>query len=122
MTDADVIIVGAGAAGLIAARNLSNAGKKVLILEARSTTGGRIKTIRNENSSFHIEAGAEFIHGDAELTKKLLNEFNISYYPDEGISYYVENGKIKKDSAIRSEEHTSELQSRENLVCRLLLE
>src|SRR5690606_39488714 len=40
-------------------------------------------------------------HGDKILTIKLLNEYNISYYPDEGISYYVENGKIKKDSAIK---------------------
>src|SRR5690606_41214467 len=32
------------------------------------------------------------------------------------------SGKVRPDSSLRSEEHTSELQSRENLVCRLLLE
>jgi len=38
----DVLIVGAGAAGLMAASKLSLAGKKVVVLEARSRIGGRI--------------------------------------------------------------------------------
>src|SRR5690606_40505841 len=37
-------------------------------------------------------------------------------------SSYVTNGKVIKVFVVRSEEHTSELQSREKLVCRLLLE
>jgi len=40
----DVIIIGAGAAGLAAARELSGAGKSVAVLEARSRIGGRIWT------------------------------------------------------------------------------
>src|SRR5690606_40718746 len=36
--------------------------------------------------------------------------------------YFPENSEVQTDVSKRSEEHTSELQSRENLVCRLLLE
>jgi len=42
--DTDVLIIGAGAAGLAAARELSHAGIRVIILEARDRIGGRINT------------------------------------------------------------------------------
>ena len=42
--DADVIIIGSGAAGLAAARELSAAQLKVIVLEARDRIGGRINT------------------------------------------------------------------------------
>ncbi|MGY8990948.1 MAG: FAD-dependent oxidoreductase, partial [Rhodospirillales bacterium] len=41
----DVIIIGAGMAGITAARELTRAGRSVAILEARDRIGGRIKTI-----------------------------------------------------------------------------
>jgi len=59
----DVLIVGAGAAGLAAARALTRAGLHVLILEARHRIGGRIHTLHDPLSPVPIELGAEFIHG-----------------------------------------------------------
>lgn len=58
--DADVIIIGAGAAGLAAARELSAAQRKVIVLEARDRIGGRIHT---HFDKWLIELGAEFVHG-----------------------------------------------------------
>ena len=64
----DVAIIGAGAAGLAAARDLSGAGKRICILEARDRIGGRIDTRRIDGVALPIELGAEFIHGEAEAT------------------------------------------------------
>jgi monoamine oxidase len=60
---AEVIVIGGGVAGLAAARQLSGAGWKVLLLEARPRLGGRIHTHRFPGSRAAIELGAEFIHG-----------------------------------------------------------
>ncbi|HEX3111188.1 MAG TPA: NAD(P)/FAD-dependent oxidoreductase [Thermoanaerobaculia bacterium] len=69
----DVVIIGAGAAGLAAARDLSGAGKRVCIVEARERIGGRINTRRVDGVAMPIELGAEFIHGEAEATFAAVN-------------------------------------------------
>src|SRR5947209_4714369 len=56
----DVIILGAGVAGLAAARRVAAAGRRVLILEARDRVGGRIHTLRPPGWPGPVEAGAEF--------------------------------------------------------------
>jgi monoamine oxidase len=61
--DADVIVVGAGAAGLAAARDLERAGMRVICLEARERAGGRILTVHDKRSPVPVELGAEFVHG-----------------------------------------------------------
>ena len=64
----DVAIIGAGAAGLAAARDLSGSGSTICILEARQRTGGRIHSIHLPDLPLPIELGAEFIHGEAQET------------------------------------------------------
>lgn len=59
---ADVIVIGAGMAGLTAARDLARAGLRVAVLEARQRLGGRIHTVRDFCGA-PLEAGAELIHG-----------------------------------------------------------
>src|SRR5580704_930933 len=59
----DVIVIGAGAAGLAAAAALARAGLDVSILEARDRIGGRMFTLRDPVYQTPIELGAEFIHG-----------------------------------------------------------
>jgi monoamine oxidase len=61
---ADVVIIGAGAARLLAARSLSNSGLSMIILEARDYVGGRIFTRHIPYFLTPIELGAEFIHGE----------------------------------------------------------
>src|SRR5690606_40653238 len=52
----------------------------------------------------------------------VLQRIAICYFIGATMIYFLTNRQLIIASAIRSEEHTSELQSRENLVCRLLLE
>jgi monoamine oxidase len=61
--DADVIVVGAGVAGLEAARRLVRARLRVIVVEARPRIGGRIDTRRLPDWPAPVEAGAEFVHG-----------------------------------------------------------
>lgn len=92
----DIIIIGAGAAGLTAARILSKAGHKILVIEARDRVGGRIHTLHDDNFTRQIEAGAEFIHGDLERTQALLKEANISFHKGEGTMWNLFKGKLEE--------------------------
>jgi monoamine oxidase len=64
-----VIVIGAGAAGLAAALELSRAGRKVLVLEARSRSGGRVFTVHDPAWPTPVELGAEFLHGESRATR-----------------------------------------------------
>lgn len=64
----DAIIIGAGAAGLAAARELSGIGQRICILEARQRIGGRIHTLHVPDLPLPVELGPEFIHGEAHET------------------------------------------------------
>jgi monoamine oxidase len=72
--DADVIVIGAGAAGLAAARSLAGRSLRVALLEARDRVGGRVWSQISSRSTVATELGAEFIHGPARETLALLQE------------------------------------------------
>ena len=59
-----MVIVGAGMAGLSAARQLSTAGLKLAVIEARERIGGRVFTLRDPLAPIPIELGSEFVHGE----------------------------------------------------------
>jgi monoamine oxidase len=84
----DVVVVGAGAAGLAAARALCSAGKRVAIVEARDRIGGRIRTehrqLGKSGATVPIELGAEFVHGLPLETWRLLHEANLRTYELQG--------------------------------------
>lgn len=61
------IVIGAGTAGLSAARDLVDAGQSVIVLEARGRIGGRVWTNRTFSYT-PVEYGAEFIHGNSAPT------------------------------------------------------
>ncbi len=60
MTEVDVVVIGAGFAGLVAARELGNAGHSVLVLEARDRVGGRTWT--DHRLGHDLEIGANWVH------------------------------------------------------------
>lgn len=60
MDDLDVIVVGAGAAGIAAARHLHEAGRRVLVLEARGRLGGRAHTV--EAGGYPVDLGCGWLH------------------------------------------------------------
>jgi len=97
MEDTDILIIGAGAAGLMAARTLAKAGKKVAVLEARDRVGGRIHTLENASGQQPLELGAEFIHGDLPLTKSLLDEAGIAYNHAGASMWRYEDGEFKEN-------------------------
>jgi monoamine oxidase len=91
----DVIIIGGGAAGLMAAKILSAHDKKILLLEAKDRLGGRIYPINN--FSFPAEGGAEFIHGNLKTTFDLLKEVHLNKEKIKGTFCRVEKGKWYAD-------------------------
>ncbi|MBL8161613.1 MAG: FAD-dependent oxidoreductase [Anaerolineae bacterium] len=78
----DTIIIGAGAAGLAAARALHDAGRHVVVLEARDRIGGRAWTDTSGTlADFPVELGAEFIHGENAATHDLLRAVGLYTLP-----------------------------------------
>jgi monoamine oxidase len=70
MRTADVIVIGGGVAGLAAARALSHRGRRVIVVEARPRLGGRVLTLHDPAWPLPVELGAEFLHGEAEGTRR----------------------------------------------------
>jgi len=72
----DTIVIGAGASGLGAARVLADAGKKVLVLEARDRIGGRLWT-DTTSMGIPFERGAELVHGTTVSTWGLIDQLGL---------------------------------------------
>ena len=91
--NADIIIIGAGAAGLAAASELSRAGRKVIILEARDRIGGRINT---HFDSWPIELGAEFVHGKPPETFQIAERASLKLQELPNVHWHMHNGVLTK--------------------------
>ena len=98
MNDFDVVIIGAGAAGLAALRKLDQAGLRVMVLEARDRVGGRIYTVHDPLSALPLELGAEFIHGRPPELWNLICDAGLSVYDGTDASRYMNEGKVEQNA------------------------
>jgi monoamine oxidase len=104
-----IVIVGAGAAGLMAARELARAGRTVTILEARQRCGGRIHPLPASEFGYAADGGAEFVHGEAPITRGLLREAGLSLQEIEGEQWSFDGTKLSREE--RHDPHEAELQA-----------
>jgi monoamine oxidase len=89
----EVIVIGAGVAGLVAASELAEAGLSVIVLEARERIGGRIYSVAGPQQ-FPIELGAEFIHGRPSEILETLRDGNIPVREVEGENWCVQDSRL----------------------------
>jgi monoamine oxidase len=90
----DVVVVGAGIAGLAAARELCGAGLRVRVLEARGRTGGRVYTRHDGVHPLPVELGAEFIDVPGEVWDIFRAAGGAAYRSVQGF-WSVENGRAE---------------------------
>lgn len=91
----DVAIIGAGASGLTAARELCAAGLRVALVEARDRMGGRIYTLHPPDLHYPIELGAEFVHGTPAQTWELLDRSGLTAYEIPDSHWMIDNKKLE---------------------------
>ena len=96
----DVIVIGAGAAGLMAARVLRQQGLSVTVLEASDRLGGRVRTLYDTNAGVPIELGAEFVHGEARETNRLLDEARLATAPVLGQHVRSDRGEMSDQERV----------------------
>lgn len=96
----DVVVVGAGVAGLAAARVLDASGLRVVVLEARDRVGGRIHTIRVPGVAQPIELGAEFVHGRVPATLELADAAGLLLCEATGEWWQAADGRLHAPAAM----------------------
>lgn len=96
MDQQEIIIIGAGAAGLAAAAALGSSGRSVLVLEARDRIGGRIWTRLEPELAAPVELGAEFIHGDSPETCALLRQGGAAAIDTSGEHWSLIGGRLQR--------------------------
>ncbi|WP_053385215.1 flavin monoamine oxidase family protein [Leucobacter celer] len=100
--ETDVVVIGAGVAGLTAAHRLRQRGREVLVLEARDRVGGRVKS--DLSNGFLIEVGGQWVAPDQERLLYLIDELGL-----ETFKRYRAGEDIYLDREGRISRHTTEL-------------
>jgi monoamine oxidase len=92
----DCVVVGAGLSGLAAARQLTDAGRNVIVVEARDRPGGRVVNVDTLSGNLHFDGGAEFVGPTQNHIQALADEFGVQTFPtyNEGNNLYYRDGTI----------------------------
>jgi monoamine oxidase len=100
--EADVIIVGAGLSGLVAARAVLDAGREPLILEADDRVGGRILT--EYVDQIPLELGAQWIGDTHHRMEALAAELGVELYDqfEDGETTYEFAGEVLRGDAFHA--------------------
>jgi monoamine oxidase len=91
----DAIVIGAGAAGLAAARCLAEAGLDITVLEARERIGGRVWTLRPPQLPVPVELGAEFFHGDTPELNRIAGDAKLKVSDIAGRRWLSVEGRLR---------------------------
>jgi len=91
----EVVIVGAGVAGLEAARVLHDASIDLVVLEARERIGGRIFTRRDPSLPVPLELGAEFVHGAAPELREIARDAQLAIVDIDGERWQSNGGSLR---------------------------
>jgi monoamine oxidase len=90
----EVVVIGAGVAGLACAQALCEAGLRVTILEARSRVGGRIWTVHPSLTNAPVELGAEFIHGLPREVWQIVERADLQTHELTGNRWRLEQARL----------------------------
>lgn len=103
----DVIVIGAGAAGLAAVEELARAGCAALVLEARERVGGRCWSLPIAGLPVPIELGAEFIHGRPRATSSLIRACGSAVVDAPRRPWIVKSGRLEPRADYLGEIHAA---------------
>lgn len=107
----DVIVIGAGIAGLYAAKKLIENGVQVTILEAGDYAGGRIRKLSGF-ADFDIELGAEEVHGKRSVWYDMVsNTPGLQFNNVSNEDYYLLDGSFQSESALKGNTKLSDFNS-----------
>nr|P86810.2 RecName: Full=L-amino-acid oxidase; AltName: Full=Antiparasitic protein; Short=APP; AltName: Full=Serum L-amino-acid oxidase; Short=SR-LAAO; Flags: Precursor [Siganus canaliculatus]ADW77183.1 serum L-amino acid oxidase [Siganus canaliculatus] len=104
-TSNHVVIVGAGVAGLTAAKLLQDAGHRVTIVEANSRIGGRVETYRNKEEGWYADLGAMRIPSDHSIFRWFAKTLGVKLNPfimDDHNTFYFVNGLLKRTYTVEA--------------------
>ncbi|WP_326545402.1 FAD-dependent oxidoreductase [Mycolicibacterium sp. ND9-15] len=100
--EADVAVIGAGLAGLTAARTLRSAGVDAVVLEARDRVGGRTlnQQVGGSSGEAVVEMGGQWIGAGHDRIRALIEDLGLATFDtyDQGAKLWEQNGRVRRYS------------------------